>query len=304
MEQKHGYVAATGTGSYARTDLACEAGEAYREIKREYRLLDSPQAGGYVAEVVRYRSREGGRYVVVGCGRMTERSERELDRLATLLGEELVTMATDVMGRPLGGDRKILLVGLGNAGMTADAIGPKTVERVTVTRHLRSMDGDMYCALGCCELSAVTPGVLGQTGVESCELVRGVVEHVHPDLVLTVDALAARSCERLSSTIQLSDQGIGPGSGIGNLRKAIDRQTVGCPVLALGVPTVVDSATLVWDALEQAGVSEGEVCPALRQVLRNGRSFIVSPRESDRITEIAGMTLARAIDRAFGVSEK
>jgi spore protease len=123
-------------------------------------------------------------------------------------------------------------------------------------------------------------------------------------MVLTVDALAARSCERLSSTIQLSDRGIGPGSGIGNLRKAIDRQTLGCPVLALGVPTVVDSATLVWDALEQAGVADSEVGPSLRQVLQNGRSFIVSPRESDRITELASVTLAHAIDRAFGVSEK
>lgn len=289
--------------AYARTDLACEAGKDYREIRREYKRLDKEQRGGYQAEFVRYRTGEGGRYVVIGCGRMTERSERELDRLSDYLGEELIGMATEVLGRPLDGDWKILLVGLGNAGVTADAIGPKTVEQVTVTRHLRSVDGEMYRALGCCELSAIVPGVLGQTGVESCELVRGVVEHVKPDLVLTIDALAARSCERLAATIQLSDRGIGPGSGIGNLRKAIDRETVGCPVLALGVPTVVDSATLVWDALEQAGVEENEVSPALRRVLQNGRSFIVSPRESDRITEIAGATLARAIDRAFGVGE-
>lgn len=293
----------TSADTYARTDLACEAGKDYREIRREYKRLDDVQFGGYMAEFVRYRTREGGRYVVIGCGRMTERSERELERLSDYLSTELIDMATDVLGRPLDGDWKILLVGLGNAGMTADAIGPKTVEQVTVTRHLRSMDGEMYRALGCCELSAITPGVLGQTGVESCELVRGVVEHVKPDIVLTVDALAARSCERLSATIQLSDRGIGPGSGIGNLRKAIDRDTVGCPVLVLGVPTVVDSATLVWDALEQAGVGEEDVSPALRRVLQNGRSFIVSPRESDRITEIAGTTLARAIDRAFGVSE-
>ena len=290
--------------TYARTDLACEAGADYRELKREHRPLGEPQAGGYMAEVMRYRSRDGGRYVVIGCGRMTERSEGELDGLASLLSEELVAMVEETLGRSPDGNLKILLVGLGNAGMTADAIGPETVGRVTVTRHLRSINHQMYKALGCCELSAVSPGVLGQTGVESCDLVRGVVEHVRPDLVLTVDALAARSCERLSSTVQLSDRGIGPGSGIGNLRRAIDRQTGGVPVLALGVPTVVDSATLVWDALEQAGVSEDEVSPALRQVLQNGRSFIVSPRESDRLTELAAVTLARAIDRAFGVSEK
>ena len=304
MDERHKIKDIREKAEYTRTDLACEAGGDYREIRREQVALDTAGAGGYVADVMRYRTGEGGRYVVIGCGRMTERTERELDELSLLLSRELVAMATDVLDRPVDGDSRILLVGLGNAGMTADAIGPKTVERVTVTRHLRSVNGDMYRALGCCELSAITPGVLGQTGVESCELVRGVVQHVRPHLVLTVDALAARSCDRLAATVQLSDRGIGPGSGIGNLRKAIDRQTVGVPVLALGVPTVVDSATLVWDALEQAGVGEHEVSPALIRVLENGRSFIVSPRESDRITEIAGVTLARAIDLAFGVSER
>ena len=144
------------------------------------------------------------------------------------------------------------------------------------------------------------PGVLGQTGIETVELIRGAVENAGPDVVLAIDALAARSCERLAATVQLSDNGINPGSGIGNHRKAICRETVGVPVIALGVPTVVNSATLVYDALRQAGIEE--IRPELRQVLENGRSFFVSPKESDVITDRISDLIADAVDMAFTLS--
>lgn len=284
---------------YTRTDLACEAtgfrGKHSREILR--------LGGDESVTLQRSRSEDGRRYVTLSCGRLTTRAARELDELADVVCDELVSMTEALLGRSPHGGMRVLAVGLGNADMTADAIGPGTVRRLTATRHLRGYDGEMYRALGCCELSAVAPGVLGQTGIEALELVKGAVAHVKPHLVVAVDALAARSCDRLASTIQLSDGGIGPGSGVGNHRRALDRETLGCPVVALGVPTVVDSATLVYDALGQAGIHDDHMGDELKKVLENGRSFVVSPRDSDRITELTCVLLAKAIDRAFGVGE-
>ena len=187
--------------------------------------------------------------------------------------------------------------------MTPDAIGPATLRRMTVTRHLKGYDESLFTALGCCELAAVTPGVLGQTGMESGELVRCAVGLVKPHLVVAVDALAARSVERLSSTVQITDRGIAPGAGIGNRRMAIDADTLGCPVMGLGVPTVVDSSTLVLDILAQAGVSAETVSPALTEILESGRSFFVAPKDCDEVVELTCRLLARGLDEAFGVGE-
>ena len=187
--------------------------------------------------------------------------------------------------------------------MTPDAIGPEAVRRMTVTRHLKDCDESLYAALGCCELAALSPGVLGQTGMESGELARCAAGLVKPHLVVAVDALAAASCERLSSTVQLSDGGISPGAGIGNRRMAMDRDTLGCPVMGVGIPTVVDSSTLVWDALSRAGMTEDNLPPALGEALNTGRSFIVSPKDIDEVVELSCRMLAMGLDRAFGVGE-
>ncbi len=288
----------TGRGreAFTRTDLACEAG---REIVRQSERR--VEVGGVPVTVTRSREVDGGRYVTVACGRIGERGEEDLPALTELLAEELVAMATVMLGRGPRSDDRVLVVGLGNADMTPDAVGPGTVRRMTVTRHLRGYDEALFASLGCCELSALSPGVMGQTGMESAELVRGAAELVRPDLVIAVDALAARSCERLAATVQLSDGGIGPGAGIGNHRMAIDRESVGCPVMALGVPTVVDSSTVVWDALAEAGVDTEALSDRLHEVLEQGRSFIVAPRDADRMVEMVCMWLARALDRAFGI---
>jgi spore protease len=185
--------------------------------------------------------------------------------------------------------------------MTPDAIGPHTVDRLTVTRHLKGYDPALFGALGCCELSAISPGVMGQTGMESGEILRAAVELTGAELLVVVDALAARSCERLASTIQLSGAGIAPGAGIGNHRMAITRETMGCPVLGMGVPTVVDSSTLVYDALERAGVAVDDLPRELTRVLETGRSFIVTPRDCDAMTELTCRLLAMGLNRAFGV---
>lgn len=282
---------------YTRTDLACEAGRpAEAETTETVRLGSTAEAN-----VIRRREEGGGQYVTVSCGRLTELGECEARALSHAIAREMEQLAWQMLGHLPDPECRVLVVGLGNADMTPDAIGPITARSLTATRHLKAHDDALYRSLGCCELAAVAPGVLGQTGIETLELVRGAVEHVQPHLVVVVDALAARSCERLAATIQLSDRGIGPGSGIGNSRESIDRESLGCPVMAVGVPTVVDSSTLVYDALSQAGIRDEDIGEELRSVLENGRTFIVSPRDSDRITEITAQVLARAIDRAFGV---
>ena len=279
-----------------RTDLACESGLPCLSSEEE-----TCEIGGLPVTVTRRRESDGGRTVTLACGRITARGEGDLPALSLLLGDELCAVAEELLGCPLGSDCRVLVVGLGNAHMTPDAIGPGTVRRMTVTRHLKAHDEALFGALGCCELSALAPGVMGQTGMESGELVKLAAKLTEAQLVVAVDALAARSCARLTSTIQLSDRGIAPGAGIGNHRMAINRETVGCPVLGLGVPTVVDSSTLVRDALEQAGVDPSALPEKLNEVLESGRSFIVSPRDSDEAVELTCRLLAGALDLAFGI---
>lgn len=285
-----------GARSFApRTDLACEAGRP--EAGTRSRTVT---VGTAPVTVTRSRETDGGRFVTVACGSLTQR-EAELEELSRLLADELVALATCMLGRAPTPSLRVLVVGLGNDQITPDAVGPGTVARLSVTRHLKECRGELYHALACCELSALVPGVLGRTGMEAADLVRQAATGVGAELVVAVDALAARSCQRLAATVQLSDRGISPGAGIGNMRAAVDRETIGCPVLALGVPTVVDSTTLVLDALEQAGMRADTNDPALRRVLESGRSFVVSPSDCDRVVQLTCRLLARALDMAFGI---
>ena len=289
---------------YERSDLACEV------------RTGSGDGGGIPAEEVRnvdrFRIRtihirsneeadrlgkEMGRYVTIECGSFFALSPEERRLLEGLLAGELRGLARRLTGKKIGSDFSVLVAGLGNRDLTADAIGPLTVGGLTVTRHLSSYDGRLYRTLGCASVSAVAPGVLGQTGVETLELLLGAVQAVSPDLVLLIDALAAGDLSRLSSTVQLSDTGIAPGSGVGNRRERIDRNTLGVPVISIGVPTVVDSSTLVWSALRRAEIKD--IPDSLREVLENGRSFFVSPKESDLLVASAASLLAHGIDRAF-----
>ena len=288
-----------GEWDFARTDLACEAGRP-EKVKEEYTVSLDVEGD---LHVLRCTEEDGRRFVTLSTSGLTFLGERGIKALRQALAGELKTMAEELLPHPLDAQTRILVAGLGNPDMTADALGPMTARGITATRHLRQWDAEMYHSLSCCEISAVAPGVLGQTGIESGEVIKGAARLVSPHLIIAVDALAARSCGRLGSTIQLSDGGIGPGTGIGNHRMAVDAPSMGCPVIGLGVPTVVDSATLVYDALTKANGAEREVSQDLQRVLEEGRSFVVSPKDCDRITEIACRVLAGAIDLAFGVGE-
>lgn len=197
--------------------------------------------------------------------------------------------------------KSVLVAGLGNQYITTDAIGPQAVKNILVTRHIKASDPKLFQTLSRYDISAIVPGVVGQTGIETFELIAGAVRTVKPDLIIVIDALAARSSDRLAATIQLTDNGISPGSGIGNNRRVLNRESLGIPVIALGVPTVVNSSTLVYDALDKAGITE--ISEPLKEILENGRNFFVSLKESDIAVESLSNVISEAINKAFMLDE-
>lgn len=285
-----------------RSDLACESIGDLSESKFDIR---ERRVGPFMIQSLKVPNEEIseklckpiGSYITFHCGKLSQIDGEDKTLLVRLLAGELRGMTERLTGKALGGDLNVFIAGLGNAELTADAIGPSAVAQLTVTRHLRERDEALYRSLGCCAISALAPGVMGQTGMETLEILRDVVHSVKADVVIVIDALAARSCERLASTVQLSDAGIVPGSGVGNHRCALTRESLGVPVIAVGIPTVVDSATLVYDALREASIEK--IDDALEKVLETGKSFFVSPKDSDLVTARAAALLSSAIGSAF-----
>lgn len=193
----------------------------------------------------------------------------------------------------------VLVVGIGNSDITPDALGPKTAELIFATRHIGAELAESAGLGKLRQVSGLAPGVLGRTGIETGEIVAGLVAAIRPDAVITVDALAARRLSRLGNTVQLSDAGIVPGSGVGNARKELSRATLGVPVIAIGVPTVVDAVTLTIDMLAQKQEqSEGEE-QTLREMLGDeAAQMMVTPREVDLMVERASKLIAMAINCA------
>ena len=293
--------------NYFRTDLACELRDT-EGGRSGIRHTEEGTRGRFRVGLTEILSREAseatgkpeGRYVTVELGPVGELDDGEAAEAAELLAQKLGELCDGLLGKRRGKETRVLAVGLGNAEMTADAIGPMTVSRVTVTNHLSELEPKLFESIGCCRVCAVAPGVLGETGIESARLVRGAVDSAKPDLVIAVDALAAGSVDRLAATVQMSDTGICPGSGIGNRRNEISRATLGVPVISVGIPTVVDSSTLVYCALHRAGMPEPQ--GELADLLEKGRGFFVCPKDSDVINRRAAAILANAIDLTFGIN--
>ena len=276
-----------------RTDLALEARELRRGQAQDLDGVTSCERKTHgfsvtaVAVETEAAARELGKpvgtYVTLDLRSGRADGEDVLQRAARAVGEELRSL--------LGGAvRSALVVGLGNAAMTPDAVGPQTAEHVLVTRHLL---GERSLA-SLTPVSVLTPGVLGRTGIEAAETIRGAVQTVRPDVVVAVDALASRSLARVCATVQLSDSGIVPGSGVGNHRRSLTRDTLGVPVVAVGVPTVVDAATLALDVLEEAGAQS--VDPA---ALRGHDGVMVTPRDIDAQIRELSRIVGYGIDLAL-----
>jgi len=285
---------------FIRTDLAAENYASETSGKEKGIIFREFEKNGLPVSYLEITSDEGskcigkpiGRYYTITTGRIWYAGEEELERASEVIAEIIRSLLPDTS---LG---CVLICGLGNRSITSDALGPVCVSRINVTRHIRTLNPQLYESLAGGETAAFSPGVIGQTGVETGELICGVCDRIKPSAVIVIDSLAARASERLCSTVQLSDSGISPGSGVGNHRAPINRETVGVPVIALGVPTVVDSSTLVYDALEKAGIDDpGE---NLRAVLENGRNFFVSLKECDIAVESLASLAASSINIALG----
>ena len=201
----------------------------------------------------------------------------------------------------------ILLVGLGNWNATPDALGPKIIDQCVVTRHLFQYSPEAL-APGMRPVCAISPGVLGITGIETAEILRGVVEKVRPDVMIVIDALSAKSVDRIGSTIQIADTGISPGSGVGNQRQGINLETMGVPVIAIGCPTVVHAAVIMNDAMErllqEMKLLQGLRPPAMDFVIKEVLTPIegnltVTPKEVDSLIQNLSRTIAGGINQAL-----
>lgn len=286
-----------------RTDLAVEICSDLWANDSEPSGIEckKDRRGSLDLETVTIKSPEGaslagkpmGTYITVSCGKLwLEHREKIREKLFEF--RDLI--------RPLIAPKScksILVAGLGNEGITADAIGPLAVKNLIVTRHIRAERPQIFEHLGLFDLCAVTPGVLGQTGIESADVIRSVVERVHPDLLIVIDSLASRDLSRLVNTIQISDSGISPGSGIGNSRPALSPEELGIPMISIGVPTVVDAATLAADAIRSFSDRETDGDAIRKEWSKNGLNFFVTPKETDQIIRVLASFIGHGINLAL-----
>lgn len=282
-----------------RTDLAVEAAQLWRERGGVGALpgVESRESKreGYPVTTVKILDCRGeqalgkpaGTYVTLTLEGLARRENDAFGRAARAVAAELTPLLKLSKGSP------VLVVGLGNRSITPDDIGPKAADHTMVTRHLVEQVPEHFGSFR--PVAALAAGVLGTTGVESGELAGAVAEKVRPACVIAVDALASRSLHRVCTTVQLSDTGIVPGSGVGNHRYALDRETLGVPVIAVGVPTVVDGATLALDILEEAGRTDLDPA-ALRGI---GGDLMVTPRDIDQRVKDMAKVIGYGIDLAL-----
>lgn len=236
-----------------RTDLAVETSEKRPDGKEISGLLVEKEKRGEDITITKVRietqkaaktmGKPRGTYISIEADQMMEEDSDYHREISEIFSEQLKNFLPKQYQK-----KKILVIGLGNREVTPDALGPKVIDQLFITRHLLEEFGKYMVELEeCCSISGIVPGVMAQTGMETVEILQGVVTQTKPDIVIAVDALAARSIKRLNRTIQITDTGIIPGSGVGNYRNAITKEHLGIPVIAVGIPTVVDAATIVAD---------------------------------------------------------
>ena len=285
-----------------RTDLAMEASQAAGSIPG-VTVSQWEESGIRVTEVrvetpdaAKALRKSEGTYLTLECEGVRTRDPAAMTALQNMLGEEIERLLPpDENGAP------VMVVGLGNRCVTPDALGPRTVDGTLVTRHLiQEMPDQVDDRLN--PVCAIAPGVMGATGIETMETVSALVKELRPRCLIAIDSLAARSSSHIGVSIQLSDTGIQPGSGVGNHRKALTQEVLGVKVIALGVPTVVYASTIVRDALVKMneGASDEALSEITRQLFENEiGEMIVTPREVDDMIADAAEILSGGINRAL-----
>lgn len=293
-----------------RTDLALEDRERIEEGNREIRGVileeeEKEKTGIHITRVVietkngaKIMGKPIGTYITLEASAMTEQDEGYHREVSLELARQL----KNVMPGD-GREQSVLVVGLGNRDVTADALGPNVVDHLFVNRHVVMEYGKAaYEKKKMHLVSCIVPGVMAKTGMESAEIVHGVVKETKPDFLIVVDALAARSTRRLNRTIQVTTSGIHPGSGVGNHRSALTKESLGVPVIAIGVPTVVDAATIVGDALERLEKENGVQMILTRdhpQALSELNNMYVTSKDIDATIRLLGFTVSEGINIAL-----
>ncbi|PKM96215.1 MAG: GPR endopeptidase [Firmicutes bacterium HGW-Firmicutes-1] len=305
-----------------RTDLALEAREIAGDIKTELKgikvITEKLDELNMHITKVQVLDEDGekqihkpiGNYITIECEGIKRNSTDEKKDIVEAVANELKKIV-DLR------NKTILVIGLGNQRVTPDSLGPKVVANLIVTRHLfqefEGMNDDVIQSV-----SAIAPGVMGQTGMETVEIVKGVVDTIKPDIVIAVDALASRRTNRVNTTIQIADTGVHPGSGVGNRRKGLTQKTLGVPVIAIGVPTVVDAATIVNDTMEElinqvkSSNGSGQIIDAMFQMTDVEKyklikeilypyvgNLFVTPKEIDEVIERISDIVAMALNRTL-----
>ena len=307
-----------------RTDLALEASEMCEKSQEGSSIpgvkIETKELENCIVTKVEVIDRQGaeimnkdiGKYITLESNLMKFDDDESREEMISYLKEELV----DIFGQDK--NKKTLEIGLGNRNITSDALGPKSVSKTLVTRHLfknynKDYDDDFT------EVSALSPGVMGVTGIETSEIVKSLVEKVKPDRVVAIDALASRKMERVNSTIQISTAGISPGGGVGNTRKSLTKETLGVDVIAIGVPTVVDAATLTIDVLDMAIdnlIAQSEETESFYEMLKKlkeeekyhlikdsldpyDKNLIVTPKDIDDTIENLSIIISEGLNRSL-----
>lgn len=264
------------------TDLMTERGRAPYSPGVEY---ESESCGCGIWERILIKERSAAEKMGRPCGKYSTLNIDKLNLIDKYFSEEiedevaneLWEMCEAMKIRPV----RVLVVGLGNEELTPDSLGPMSAKLVLPTMHIKNTDERAFRALNCAEVAVLRPGVTAESGMDAAEAVFGVAERLNPDLVVAIDALCAVSEERLGSTVQISDTGVHPGSGVGNPRRKITADSVGCPVIAIGIPTVIDM-----------GITSS---------LRPKERMLVTPREINAIVKRGAEIISGGINRAFGI---
>lgn len=315
------------TDFYPRTDLAIEISDGLKLDKdKDYQIpgveIHEKELEDKALKVTRVRilNNEGeqnmgkpkGDYITIECNGIKQNNPSLHEKVIDVLSQAISSLLPKKKNVPL----NVLVIGLGNRFATPDTLGPKVANQVFVTRHV-ALKAPELIEEDVAHLSSFAPSVMGLTGIETAEIIKGVAENVKPDCIIAIDALAARNVARINATIQISDTGISPGAGVGNCRKELNESTIGCKVIAVGVPTVVDTATLVSDALSailQTLMNEAKSTPLFDilkdlkeeehyQLIKETlapeiRELFVTPKEIDEIMEYLASIISNGINIA------
>ena len=292
-----------------RTDLALETTERFAEENTEIRGVEIQEEYDEEKDVrttvvkivtengAKAMGRPQGTYITIEAPDLSEPDEdyhREISEEISVYLRQLIDLKKE---------KSILVVGLGNAGITADALGPHVVENLRMTRHIireYGLRGITHEKMH--RVSGIVPGVMAQTGRETAEIIQGVVAETKPDVVIAIDALAARSVRRLNRTIQITDTGIHPGSGVGNHRNGLTEENLQVKVIGIGVPTVVDAATIVLDSMAHLldALEEAEQKEFLEEMIApNLYSMFVTPKDVDETVKYLSFTISEGLNIAF-----